>query len=203
MASCQTATRPRHVLALKLECYRNSLSKKNPCGFQYFGAGRTSVESWQFLKGFNALEKSSHGLLLLSHTVISYWWYIDLRVAKHFSDILQRVLTHSNDQEECLNFLRQYCLASSRFRPASNFLVSGRTLHRRRIIPSGCAADQRDLNRREKWANRSLMKFNKGKCQALSLGKNNPMPPVQARAERLESSTAEKDLWVLVDCKLT
>ena len=44
----------------------------------------------------------------------------------------------------------------------------------------GCAAIQPDLNRLESWAQRNLMKFNKGKCRGLHLWEEQPHAPVQA-----------------------
>ncbi|KAK4825245.1 LOW QUALITY PROTEIN: hypothetical protein QYF61_025644 [Mycteria americana] len=49
----------------------------------------------------------------------------------------------------------------------------------------------------------NLMKFDKGKCQVLPLGNNNLRHQYTLAAGQLESSSAEKDVRVLVDSKLT
>ena len=69
-------------------------------------------------------------------------------------------------------------------------------------MPEAHAAIQRDLNRLEKLAVRNLMKFNKGKCKALHLGRNNPRHLYMLGATHVEKSFAEKALEVLVDTKL-
>jgi len=49
----------------------------------------------------------------------------------------------------------------------------------------------------------NLIKFNKGKCIALHLGRNNPRHQYLLGSDHLGISSAEKDLGVLVDSKLT
>lgn len=60
-----------------------------------------------------------------------------------------------------------------------------------------------DLNKMQKWADRSLMKFRKWKYKVMPMGKFDPMHQYMLGVTWLESNFAEKVLGVQVDTKLT
>ncbi|KAF7253300.1 Metabotropic glutamate receptor 5 [Varanus komodoensis] len=61
---------------------------------------------------------------------------------------------------------------------------------------------QKDLDRLWKWAGDNRMVFNVDKCKVLHLGHRNRCHKHRLGDKWLESSTCERDLGVLVDCRL-
>ncbi|CAM5135709.1 unnamed protein product [Natator depressus] len=58
---------------------------------------------------------------------------------------------------------------------------------------------QSDLDKLEDWAKRSLMRFNKDKCRVLHLGRKDLMHRYRLGNDWLSSSSAEKDVGIMVD----
>lgn len=69
--------------------------------------------------------------------------------------------------------------------------------------PENSAAIQLGHDRLENWVERRLMRFNKGKCRILCLGRNNPKYLHRLGADLQETSSVEKDLAGLVHDQLT
>lgn len=66
-----------------------------------------------------------------------------------------------------------------------------------------CGTLHSKFDKLEKWADRDLMKVNKGKCKVLQLGRNNLRHPYELAVDQLERSFSERDLLgFLVDTKL-
>lgn len=66
-----------------------------------------------------------------------------------------------------------------------------------------CAASQKHMDRQENQAHRNLIKFKRGKCKTLHLWSNKPLQQHMLGIDLLESRSAEQNLEILVDSKLT
>ncbi|PKU42673.1 rna-directed dna polymerase from mobile element jockey-like [Limosa lapponica baueri] len=100
--------------------------------------------------------------------------------------------------DQTLKSLLSSLLSLGLLRSTTDTSTATRILEGVADTPHGCTTTQRDINRLEKWAERRLMKFNKGKSKVLYLRKNNPMQQYMLGADQLESSCAKKALGILV-----
>ncbi|KAJ7423498.1 rna-directed dna polymerase from mobile element jockey-like [Pitangus sulphuratus] len=69
--------------------------------------------------------------------------------------------------------------------------------------PESCETLQKYLDKLERWTEWNLLKFNKCKCRILHLARNNTPHQYRLGPDLLKRSSAEKDLGVLVDNKLS
>ena len=70
--------------------------------------------------------------------------------------------------------------------------------------PNDSESLQTDLGKMESWTHTWQLKFNEAKCKVVHMGKNNTNTDYTLNSgAKLETSTCEKDLGVLVDNKLT
>ena len=68
--------------------------------------------------------------------------------------------------------------------------------------PEGQDVILRDLDRLEEWTQMNIMRFNKSRYKILHLDQCNPQYQYKLGDERIEHSSNEKDLGVLLDGKL-
>ena len=68
--------------------------------------------------------------------------------------------------------------------------------------PNGNEILQKDLDEIQEWAKTWKMEFNVSKCKIMHLGYNNPKNDYNMNNTNLEETELEKDLGVLIDCRL-
>ena len=66
----------------------------------------------------------------------------------------------------------------------------------------GASALQRDLTRVQAWAKKWKMEFNVGKCKVMHIGRRNPKNVYGMGGSVLETTSAERDLGVMIDDRL-